>query len=157
MPGYALRDIQVGGAVLTVYASGTACSGCEAASGEQLHLHIRALPAEVRKVRRKVRQTLTWWGCSSETVDDMVLLASELAGNAVVHGGDGLITVNLLRLGNRLLLEVTDASPVAPTVRQAGSEDEQGRGMYLVEEIASAWGVRREPGGGKAIWCTLTC
>ncbi|MER6113193.1 ATP-binding protein [Streptomyces hirsutus] len=131
------------------------CSDCNLAFGRHLHLHVYPVPVEVGRVREAVRTALCAWGCPSPVIDDSVLLASELLGNAVMHGPDALITVNLVHVGDRLLLEVTDASPVRPTVRQSGLEEEQGRGMFLVQAIASAWGSRQESLRGKTTWCTL--
>ncbi|MEU6572246.1 ATP-binding protein [Streptomyces sp. NPDC046805] len=131
------------------------CADCDLAFTRHLHLHLLPAPEEVRKIRQAVRTALFAWGCPSWAVDDSVLLASELVGNAVRHGPDTWITVNLLQAGDRLLLEVTDASSVRPAVQQADTADEQGRGMYLVQAVASAWGARRDARGGKTTWCTL--
>lgn len=132
-----------------------ACADCDLAFDWHLHLHLPPAPAEVSRVRRAVRTALSSWGCPSRVIDDCALLASELVGNAVKYGTQVLITVNLLQVGDRLLLEVTDGSSARPAVRQADPEDEQGRGMYLVQAIASAWGSRWDSRSGKTTWCTL--
>lgn len=132
-----------------------ACADCALGVGRQLHRHVRAVPAEVVRVRAAVLATLTSWGCPPGVVDDGELLVSELVTNAVVYGADTTLTVNVVHVGDRLLIEVTDASPTRPAVRAPGPEDERGRGMQLVQAIASAWGSRREPGLGKTTWCTL--
>lgn len=139
-----------------VYVRDVVCSDCNLTFGWRLHLHLLPRPAEVRGARRAVHASLSSWGCLPPVVDDCVLLTSELVGNAVMHGADAPITVNLLQLGDRLLLEVTDASPAVARVQSAGPEDEQGRGMYLVQAIASAWGTRLDSSGGKTVWCTVT-
>ncbi|MFF9119080.1 ATP-binding protein [Streptomyces massasporeus] len=144
-----------GAAPVTASRRSLPCSDCNLAFGRHLHLHIHPVPVEVGRVREAVRKALSAWGCPSPVIDDSALLASELLGNAVMHGPDALITVNLVHVGDRLLLEVTDASPVRPTVRQSGLEEEQGRGMFLVQTIASAWGSRQESPKGKTTWCTL--
>ncbi|MGP3999351.1 ATP-binding protein [Streptomyces sp. 8N706] len=131
------------------------CTDCDLAFDRHLHLHLRPDPAEVGGIRRAVRTALAAWGCPPSAVDDTVLLTGELVGNAVTHGPDELITVNLLHVGNRLLLEVTDGSPARPAVRQAHPDDERGRGMCLVQVIASAWGARRDSYRRKTTWCTL--
>ena len=139
-----------------VYVQDIACPECSLAFGWHVHLHINPVPAEVGRVRRAIRAALSSWSCFPHVVEDTVLLASELVGNAIKHGPQALVTVNLLELADRLLLEVTDASPALPKVHQPLPEDEQGRGMYLVQTVASAWGTRREPTGGKTTWCTIT-
>ena len=47
----------------------------------------------------------------------------------------------------QLLRLVTDPVP--------DPEAEGGRGLWLVEQLARAWGVNRHPDGGKVVWCTL--
>ena len=131
------------------------CPDCDFAVGHQLHRHVPAVPAEVVRVRGAVLAALVGWRCPTKVVEDAELLVSELLTNAIVHGGGTSVTVNVLHLDRRLLIEVTDASPARPAVRGAGPEDERGRGMLLVEAIASAWGSRRELGRGKTTWCTL--
>jgi hypothetical protein len=56
--------------------------------------------------------------------------------------------------GRDITCEVTDASPALPHGRQAGPDDERGRGMAIVSALASASGVRAEA-GGKTTWFTL--
>jgi hypothetical protein len=58
--------------------------------------------------------------------------------------------------GDRLLISVRDRGsgrlrPVTPDL-----EAEGGRGLWLVEQLARAWGVRPAPEGGKTVWCALT-
>lgn len=131
------------------------CPDCDLAFGRHLHLHLPPAPAEVSRIRRDVRLTLFSWVCPPQVIDDSVLLASELVGNAVKYGAAALITVNLLQVGDRLLLEVTDVSSARPAVRHSCPDDEQGRGMFLVQEIASAWGVRQDSYNTKTTWCTI--
>ncbi|MEU6807514.1 ATP-binding protein [Streptomyces sp. NPDC046831] len=113
------------------------------------------MAAELGRVRREVRSVLSSWDCPPSVIDDCVLLCSELVANAVTHAAAGSIGVSLLQAGERLLLEVTDVSAKHPVVRHADPDDEQGRGMFLVQEIAAAWGSCREPNGRKTTWCTL--
>ena len=59
------------------------------------------------------------------------------------------------RCGADRLIAVRDASPrllrpVAPDLEADG-----GRGLWLVEQLARAWGVRPAPDGGKIVWCAL--
>ncbi len=55
----------------------------------------------------------------------------------------------LLRVG------VSDSTPVAPVRKRYGKEAATGRGLLLIETMASAWGT--EPNeGGKEVWFELT-
>lgn len=65
-----------------------------------------------------------------------------------------------VRVGYRgdrsLICEVADGSGVSPRLRRAHGEDESGRGLYLVAQLASRWGTRFTRDGGKVIWAELT-
>lgn len=82
------------------------------------------------------------------------LVASELVTNAVVHSGTE-IRLRLELRGDRLHIAVRDGSP--GQLRQVAPErqGESGRGLWLVEQLAHAWGVHRHPDGGEVVWCTL--
>ena len=73
---------------------------------------------------------------------------SELVTNSVLHGA-GPITVHVQLMGRRLLCEVTDRCVDLPLLLDVGPEDENHRGLSLVEALTSHWWVRAEPGGGK--------
>ena len=49
-------------------------------------------------------------------------------------------------------IEVTDASAQAVAPRDATSEEDSGRGLALVGNLAQRWGVRSASGGGKTVW-----
>jgi hypothetical protein len=127
-----------------------------------------ALPTAPGTARAHLRNTLAEWGMSTyEEVAE--LLASELMTNALVASTDsdgepiyvnGRMAVIIFRmLGYRdaLVLEVWDMMPSAPEVRQAGADDEHGRGMFLVETLAYQWGRKVAPDWpGKCVWAEIT-
>jgi len=86
-------------------------------------------------------------------VDVASLLTSELVTNAVVHGAT---TVGLLATisNHRLRVEASDRSPKAPVVRRAGIGDTDGRGLVVVESLATDWGYELRP-TGKSVWFEL--
>jgi hypothetical protein len=51
-----------------------------------------------------------------------------------------------------LVCEVHDSSPALPRVLQVDKDAENGRGLHVVSQVASRWGVRRTS-GGKVVWC----
>lgn len=56
-----------------------------------------------------------------------------------------------------LRVEVSDASSEWPKLTSASAEDESGRGMALVAELATSWDVRPRPYGiGKTVWFELS-
>lgn len=82
------------------------------------------------------------------------LLVSELATNAIRYGGgeDFRLDVDVDPDGVRVA--VHDHNPELPTPRQAGLEDEGGRGVHLVATVATAWGCEGT-GDGKVVWFSL--
>ncbi|MEU0990524.1 SpoIIE family protein phosphatase [Streptomyces sp. NPDC005953] len=95
---------------------------------------------------------LASWRFSSELHDLGVLATSELVANSLQHGTPPM-RLRLRRTDRRLIIEVTDGDDHLPRRRRAETEDEAGRGISIIATIASSWGSRRTPGGGKAVWC----
>ncbi|MFJ5121893.1 ATP-binding protein [Kitasatospora sp. NPDC088548] len=82
---------------------------------------------------------------------DAKVCLSELLTNANRHAGGALeVRVHWTGTGG-LLVEVVDGSLVLPEVSKASQTSTTGRGLFLVEELATAWGW--EPtGAGKKVW-----
>ncbi|OIK23099.1 ATP-binding SpoIIE family protein phosphatase [Streptomyces malaysiense] len=95
---------------------------------------------------------LTSWRFPTELHDLGVLATSELVANSLQHGIPPM-RLRLRRTDRRLIVEVTDGDDHLPRRRRAEPADESGRGIAIVATIASTWGCRRTPGGGKAVWC----
>ncbi|MEU7089700.1 ATP-binding SpoIIE family protein phosphatase [Streptomyces achromogenes] len=95
---------------------------------------------------------LTSWRFPAELHDLGVLATSELVANSLQHGIPPM-RLRLRRTDRRLIIEVTDGDDHLPRRRRAEPGDESGRGIAIVATIASSWGCRRTPGGGKAVWC----
>ncbi|MFE0630337.1 SpoIIE family protein phosphatase [Streptomyces sp. NPDC058864] len=104
------------------------------------------------RARAFAQGVLTSWRFPVELVDLGVLAASELVANSLQHGVPPM-RLRLRRTDRRLIIEVTDGDDHLPRRRRAEPADEAGRGISIIATIASAWGSRRTPGGGKAVWC----
>jgi anti-sigma regulatory factor (Ser/Thr protein kinase) len=111
-------------------------------------------PASAGEARRFVRETLRDWG--RESVADVVsLLTSELVTNAILHARSPIVLA-LERRRSALRVEVRDAARRdAPVRRQTGPDATYGRGLALVDAMATEWGVREIPDDGKAVWFEL--
>ena len=107
----------------------------------------------VSNARRLVTENLVEWGVPEETIDEVVLMASELVTNAFLHGRPP-IDLRLRSSGTEITLEVQDRAPYRPRRRRAESDDENGRGLQIVSVLADRWGSRAT-GTGKSVWCTL--
>ncbi|MFC4011444.1 ATP-binding protein [Nonomuraea purpurea] len=105
------------------------------------------LDSSVSLLRRYVTLVLTAAG--HRDLDAVLLVLSELLNNAVMHtrSGDpgGLVTVEISGIGDRLArIEVTDeGAGTVPRPRQAGDDEDFGRGLQLVEALSARWGARR--------------
>ncbi|SES35806.1 Anti-sigma regulatory factor (Ser/Thr protein kinase) [Pedococcus cremeus] len=90
----------------------------------------------------------------AEVLGEAELLVSELVTNAVLHGAPP-ITLRVECDGTRLRVSVTDRNSDPAYVRDAGPEDESGRGIRLVDFISDEWGVEPRLGEGKDVWFTI--
>ena len=118
----------------------------------EARLALDPVPASAARARGFVGDLLARWSCD-ELVDAGRLLASELVTNAVLHARTGM-TLVVRRMRNGVRIEVHDGSPLAPVVRNYEDGAMTGRGLSLVQELATRWGVDREA-TGKTVWFEL--
>jgi anti-sigma regulatory factor (Ser/Thr protein kinase) len=112
-------------------------------------------PPETASVRDARRMALAETGIAGQVADDLALLVSELAANAVLHARTAF-TVGIVREGDVVRVEVCDGSPAMPRVKHHSLDSPTGRGLRLVEKLAARWGVTREAGDeGKTVWFEL--
>ncbi|MCW2681727.1 MAG: putative sensor protein [Frankiales bacterium] len=104
-------------------------------------------------VRSQARLAMRSWMLLDEVVDTATVVASELATNALVHGR-GRVELRLRLTRDRLVLESVDSGHHMPRRRRAGDEDEGGRGLQLVAELADRWGFRATD-EGKVVWAEI--
>ncbi len=112
-------------------------------------LTLRPVPTSAGAARRFIDLTLTGWGCDA-LVDSAVLLVSEVVTNAILHARSD-IEIRVAAHGHVLRFEVTDHGDGDPVRRDYSDEATSGRGLAIVEQVASAWGVTRVA-GGKLVW-----
>lgn len=74
--------------------------------------------------------------------DDAILCLSELVTNAIVHSRsrepDGRFSVRVHLDHGRLRVEVSDQG--GPWARPAQTDERNGRGLLIVDQLAHAWG-----------------
>ena len=99
--------------------------------------------------RRFVTEALNRWECAG-ALDTVQLLVSELVTNAVVHA-QSRPNVAVLLLSDRIRVEVADEQRDGLARREATEKDESGRGLFLLDELSSAWGVNTSD-AGKTVW-----
>nr|WP_323135511.1 ATP-binding protein [Streptomyces beihaiensis] len=113
---------------------------------------LRAVPETRRALRRLLRH---WDG--PDKADVAELLTCELVTNALVHTDhDAVLTATVGPRGLRV--EVTDFVGRRPTLHVPHADDgTHGRGLFLVQTLADAWGVAALGAGrtGKVVWFEL--
>ena len=109
----------------------------------------------VHDVREQARAVLELWRVDEDLRWGVELLLTELVTNAVRHARTPF-TIILRWDGHLFRGEVTDADPRPLRPRLDASTDGLGgRGLLLVREIATAWGVDVHQ-HGKTVWFTIT-
>jgi anti-sigma regulatory factor (Ser/Thr protein kinase) len=116
----------------------------------QAHTRLAADLQSAGSARHFVDETLRRWDCG-ERLEIVSLLVSELVTNAVVHAHSD-VEVVVRMTGANVRIDVLDHSNEHPVVRSPSVYDTSGRGLALVESLASRWGVDPRPGGGKSVW-----
>lgn len=86
--------------------------------------------------------------------DAMMLLVSELATNVIRHSRSRLFALTVARItSGRLRIAVIDEGQAGiPHLHGATLDAESGRGMSIVDLLATRWGIIRLPGVGSAVW-----
>ncbi|MFF4084184.1 SpoIIE family protein phosphatase [Streptomyces sp. NPDC001777] len=122
----------------------------------RLHQYIhQADPEGLSDARTIVRQALTDWDMA-ELADDAELVTGELLVNVLLHTeGGAVLTLEVLpEPVRRVRLSVQDRSSAWPRRRSPGETATSGRGLMLLDAVATRWGI--EPRGeGKAVWCEI--
>lgn len=116
-----------------------------------------ASPQGASLARRLAASRVRGWGYED---DVPALLIGELVANAVehCHSPEGEFWPRVTATAT-LLIEVSDTCRTHhPALQQPSPDAESGRGILLVDTLATTWGTRVDeaPHGGKTVWCTCT-
>ena len=127
------------------------------------------LPTSPFWARRYTRSFLdSCHGMTEDTAQTAELLVSELVTNAVRFSGDpartlryserasaSLISLSLRHFPDGLLIEVYDTDSNPPVRSNPGDDEENGRGLMLVDALSKEWSYFFPPDGGKVVYCFL--
>jgi Histidine kinase-like ATPase domain len=105
----------------------------------------RHSPALAREITRE-----RLLGFSDETVETVVMLVSEVTTNVVIHARS-MMTLRMDINKPRVKVWVEDCSAACPHLRSPEDDDEGGRGLWLVDALASSWGCEMTS-TGKQVW-----
>jgi anti-sigma regulatory factor (Ser/Thr protein kinase) len=104
-----------------------------------------SVPAARRFIRARLPEGVV-------DIDTAALLVSEVVTNAILHARTP-VTLTVQELGTVVRISVRDGSPVAPRTHAFSTTSTTGRGLRLLEELATRWGVQQDAStGGKIVW-----
>jgi len=96
---------------------------------------------------------------------DAELITSEYATNAIRHtasGDGGVMHITVAATPRSVRIEVTDHGPVLPQPssvpaprHEFAADDESGRGLLIVDSLATRWGHYGVSGGQATSWAVL--
>src|SRR4051812_47947490 len=112
------------------------------------------MPAELASApaaRRWLRLVLMESGGDPATIETAALLVTELLTNAVEYGTGEAIELTVDLDGVKIRCEVSDDSPQLPEVPALDPTNPRGRGLNLVDVLATRWGADQITGGGKVV------
>jgi serine/threonine-protein kinase RsbW len=114
-----------------------------------------ATPEHVRDARRFLASIVG----DQPLAADALLCLSELATNAVTHSRSrepgGSFTVRTQLDGHCLRVEVGDHGGPWHSTTPASTDDENGRGLLVVSQLASRWGCEGHSRTGWTVWFEL--
>jgi anti-sigma regulatory factor (Ser/Thr protein kinase) len=111
------------------------------------------VPAAVAAARHFVVDVLRSWG-RRDLAGDAALVISELATNAVTHGGSPF-RARIHREQDTVRVSIEDVAPTWPERQEALPTDLDGRGLAIVEAVADRCGCSVSP-QGKVAWAELS-
>ncbi|WP_236241786.1 ATP-binding protein [Streptomyces sp. CC228A] len=133
-------------------------------------LTLAATPNAVAWARRHTVDILQRWRFPPDGTEVARLLISELATNAIPHArptetsetataesaGPGTIVVRLWPTEGGIVLAVSAPAPQPPVPRADDASATGGRGLLLVQAMATRWGYYQpRPRSGKTVWAEV--
>jgi anti-sigma regulatory factor (Ser/Thr protein kinase) len=106
------------------------------------------------RARRLLAAALRTQGYERPLVEQAMLVASELAANAVLHARSGF-SIDVRADADTLRVAVADARPPGGT-SDAAMVPRRTHGLGLIDAVALRWGVRAAA-AGKVVWAELAC
>jgi len=105
--------------------------------------------------RRFVRTALESVEADPAVIESAELLTDELVTNAIVHAAcKSHLFIRAVK--GVVRVEITDPDDHLPSMAAPDPDALGGRGLIIVNGLASAWGVEPTPTGGKTVWFELS-
>ena len=119
------------------------------AAGRSYHQVFAGQPGQVSQVRHAVGQHVR----DTPVADDVILIVSELASNAVLHSKsrDEIFAVTCEVYPRYVRIEVADLGGEWHDPRP----DDRPHGLEIVKALASKWGIRPGTAGIRVVWARV--
>jgi len=132
------------------------------AADKRCTIALALTPGSAKAARDFTTATMRGWHLDA-LIEDAVIIASELAANAVRHGtpftmdsvAEARVELTWWCQASLLICIVTDRSTKPPVLASADPDAESGHGLQIVDAIAAAWGWAMLDAREKAVWATL--
>jgi anti-sigma regulatory factor (Ser/Thr protein kinase) len=111
----------------------------------------RRSPTQARAFTRRL---LGSWNIAQEIIEDAELLVTEVVTNAVIHANTW-IDVAIDRGAHELRFAVSDHGKGGVEMRVPSARSATGRGLYLVDRVASEWRAEQDGEGTTTVRFTL--
>lgn len=111
-------------------------------------------PGSVSRARHLTARALAEWHLTDAIGDSAVLIVSELVTNSVEHARGNSLRLTMLRRRIGVRIGVVDLSRRPPAVQAGEDYGEHGRGLVIVDALATTWGTQPLP-WGKRVWAHL--
>ena len=123
------------------------------AEPEVLHWHLESSAAAVGRMRKELGATLHRLGVPDDAHDGVLIVANELAANAVEHASGPVEVLAALSPGS-VRIAVRDGSARAPRLQPHDRRAPRGRGLQMVAWLARDWSWTHHD-GGKTVWADV--
>jgi len=115
--------------------------------------------ASASLARERVGRMLAGVGIDGRSREDVMVVVSELVGNAVRHARplpEGGLRVRTRVDEGRVSVAVDDGGAISlPTLRVARVTSAGGRGLAIIDRISDGWGSERSPDGTQTVWALV--
>jgi len=145
--------------VTPAFSVGSAASGTAAPTPatRSLRRTFRGEPDQVPLARDFVFRYLNGRHCPAEAVQDILVCATELAANAVLHSRSGLpgghFSVEVVCAGQSARVAVADSGGPWAERGHGGIDAECGRGLHVVSALSADLGITGDASGRMAWFC----
>ncbi len=157
--GHAQAMISARPGVSPAFSVDSAASGTTASppATRALRRTFRGEPGQVPLARDFVFRYLNGRDCPAEAVQDILVCATELATNAVLHSRSGLpgghFCVEIVCAGQSVRVAVEDSGGPWAECGNGGINAECGRGLHVVSALSADMGITGDASGRMAWFC----